>query len=372
MRRLEADLMNVSTSAGSSQTMLSATQEDLNRVSGEIAKLYYLMCEVNGNTPNRVMLEHAEGRQFARQPSSHEFSGNLSDGGASEKSCSERDEKSPIREFLPLEPLVTDSGASEMSLEQPASCQRLLETVHDQIRYLRLEVEKSADAWRQKQLASAAQTAGLGEDVMELQEQLMKLKAMLATKREQIATLRSVLKANKAVAEKALANLKQKYETEKVLVADTMQKLRGELRGLKEDAATFASLRGMFAKRCDEYVTQLNEQQRQLLAAEEEKKTLNALLRMAIQQKIALTQKLEDVEFDRERRNHRQRHNMPGSAGGFGSSRGKPGTTRVSRSSRDGASAISGAVWQPMHDDRERSSGFTFPAGTRLPRMDYY
>jgi protein bicaudal D len=372
MRRLEADLMNVSTSAGSSQTMLSATQEDLNRVSGEIAKLYYLMCEVNGNTPNRVMLEHAKGRQFARQPSSHEFSGNVSDGGASEKSGSERDEKSPIREFLPLEPLVIGSGASEVSLEQPASCRSLLETVHDQIRYLRFEVEKSADAWRQKQLASAAQTAGSGEDVMELQEQLMKLKAMLATKREQIATLRSVLKANKAVAEKALANLKQKYETEKVLVADTMQKLRGELRGLKEDAATFASLRGMFAKRCDEYVTQLNEQQRQLLAAEEEKKTLNALLRMAIQQKIALTQKLEDVEFDRERRNHRQRHNMPGSAGGFGSSRGKPGTTRVSRRSRDGASAITGAVWQPMHDDRELSSDFSFPAGTRLPRMDYY
>lgn len=36
--------------------------------------------------------------------------------------------------------------------------------------------------------------------------------------------------------------------------------------------------------------------QRQLAAAEDEKKTLNTLLRMAIQQKLALTQRLEDLE----------------------------------------------------------------------------
>ncbi|MEQ2195363.1 hypothetical protein XENOCAPTIV_011569 [Xenoophorus captivus] len=52
----------------------------------------------------------------------------------------------------------------------------------------------------------------------------------------------------------------------------------------------------MFASRCDQYVTQLDEMQRQLAAAEDEKKTLNSLLRMAIQQKLALTQRLEDLE----------------------------------------------------------------------------
>lgn len=40
--------------------------------------------------------------------------------------------------------------------------------------------------------------------------------------------------------------------------------------------------------------------QRQLAAAEDEKKTLNSLLRMAIQQKLALTQRLEDLAFDQE------------------------------------------------------------------------
>lgn len=61
--------------------------------------------------------------------------------------------------------------------------------------------------------------------------------------------------------------------------------------------------------RCDEYLTQLDEMQRQLAAAEDEKKTLNSLLRMAIQQKLALTQRLEDLEFDHEQ-SHRPKLRM--------------------------------------------------------------
>lgn len=52
-------------------------------------------------------------------------------------------------------------------------------------------------------------------------------------------------------AELALNNLKTKYETEKSMVSETMLKLRNELKALKEDAATFSSLRVMFASRYD-------------------------------------------------------------------------------------------------------------------------
>lgn len=64
---------------------------------------------------------------------------------------------------------------------------------------------------------------------------------MLSAKREQIATLRTVLKSNKNTAEVALTNLKSKYENEKSIVNETMLKLRNELRMLKENAATFSS-----------------------------------------------------------------------------------------------------------------------------------
>lgn len=52
-------------------------------------------------------------------------------------------------------------------------------------------------------------------------------------------------------AEAALSNLKGQFEGEKVLVSETMIKLRHELKVLKEDAATFSSLRAMFASRLE-------------------------------------------------------------------------------------------------------------------------
>merc|ERR1711997_714872 len=98
-------------------------------------------------------------------------------------------------------------------------------------------------------------------DLVEAQDQVVKLKSLLSTKREQIATLRTVLKANKQTAEVALGSLKSKYDTEKCIVSETMLKLRNELRLLKEDAATFSSLRAMFAARYEEYSTQVDELQ---------------------------------------------------------------------------------------------------------------
>lgn len=170
---------------------------------------------------------------------------------------------------------------------------------------------------------AAAEVTELSEATLshELVKATAHLKSLLSTKREQITTLRTVLKANKQTAEVALANLKSKYENEKAMVTETMMKLRNELKALKEDAATFSSLRAMFATRCDEYITQLDEMQRQLAAAEDEKKTLNSLLRMAIQQKLALTQRLELLELDHEQtRRGRAKAN----------SKAKPGTPSVS------------------------------------------
>ncbi len=292
-KNLEEDLKAMSQMAGESQSSLNATQDGLIKVAEDLAQVYHLVCEVNGETPNRVMLEHVQGKKFRRKDSPKEGGETSSD---KESSASDR-EGSPVKE--------DPKG-------DPVACYKLIETINDQIKYLRRAVDHSVEISRQRQNMDS----NTSEEVSELQEQVVKLKAMLSTKREQIATLRSVLKANKSTAEVALANLKQKYENEKRIVTDTMQKLRNELKALKEDAVSFASLRAMFAQRCDEYVTQLDELQRQLASAEEEKKTLNSLLRMAIQQKLALTQRLEDMECDRERRNMRSR--------GQRSSRGMP------------------------------------------------
>uniref|UniRef100_A0A8C4GLU7 BICD cargo adaptor 2 n=1 Tax=Dicentrarchus labrax TaxID=13489 RepID=A0A8C4GLU7_DICLA len=293
--KLEKELRKLSDVAGESQGSLSVAQDELVTFSEELATLYNHVCMCNNETPNRVMLDfYKEGK-----------------GGRS--SPEGRGRRSPI---LLTKGLFPEPGKTDLSdgvpspvssLPSPVSDHRrepmniynLVAIIRDQIKHLQLAVDRTTELSRQR-VASLELGTVADKDKEACMEEILKLKSLLSTKREQIATLRTVLKANKQTAEVALANLKSKYENEKAMVTETMMKLRNELKALKEDAATFSSLRAMFATRCDEYVTQLDEMQRQLAAAEDEKKTLNSLLRMAIQQKLALTQRLEDLEFDHE------------------------------------------------------------------------
>ncbi|XP_061213748.1 protein bicaudal D homolog 2 isoform X2 [Neopsephotus bourkii] len=296
--RLEKELKKVSEVAGETQGSLSVAQDELVTFSEELANLYHHVCMCNNETPNRVMLDYyKEGK-----------------GGRSSPEAKGR--RSPIlisKGLLTIELGKAENGSGDSSpspvsllpspvsdpQKEPMNIYNLIAIIRDQIKHLQAAVDRTTELSRQR---VATQELGpvVDKDKEALMEEILKLKSLLSTKREQIATLRTVLKANKQTAEVALANLKSKYENEKAMVTETMMKLRNELKALKEDAATFSSLRAMFATRCDEYVTQLDEMQRQLAAAEDEKKTLNSLLRMAIQQKLALTQRLEHLELDHE------------------------------------------------------------------------
>uniref|UniRef100_A0A673Z2A4 BICD cargo adaptor 2 n=1 Tax=Salmo trutta TaxID=8032 RepID=A0A673Z2A4_SALTR len=284
---LAKELRKVSDVAGESQGSLNVAQDELVTFSEELATLYNHVCMCNNETPNRIMLDfYKEGKGGRTSPEG-------------------RGRRSPIlltKGLFPV-PDAADSASSPISSSpsprEPMNVYNLVAIIRDQIKHLQLAVDRTTELSRQR-VASLELGAVADKDKEACMEEILKLKSLLSTKREQIATLRTVLKANKQTAEVALANLKSKYENEKAMVTETMMKLRNELKALKEDAATFSSLRAMFATRCDEYVTQLDEMQRQLSAAEDEKKTLNSLLRMAIQQKLALTQRLEDLEFDTE------------------------------------------------------------------------
>ncbi|XP_034146003.1 protein bicaudal D homolog 1 isoform X3 [Esox lucius] len=346
---LETELRTAQNMASESQAALNAAQDELVTLSEELAQLYNHVCLCNNETPNRVMLDYyrhgrglrgvssslkgddtrvlltprlarrlaavassslTESRSPSESPSKERLSGDGGrDGG--------KDRDSPVHRTPPTgSPSISASSSSSSSSSpaveptgdlrrEPMNIYNLNAIIRDQVKHLQRAVDRSLQLSRQRD--AARELAPLfDKDKESCMEEILKLKSLLSTKREQIATLRLVLKANKQTAENALANLKSKYENEKHMVTETMMKLRNELKALKEDAATFSSLRAMFATRCDEYVTQLDEMQRQLAAAEDEKKTLNSLLRMAIQQKLALTQRLEDLAFDQEQ-SHRTR-----------------------------------------------------------------
>uniref|UniRef100_A0A673LN29 Protein bicaudal D homolog 1-like n=1 Tax=Sinocyclocheilus rhinocerous TaxID=307959 RepID=A0A673LN29_9TELE len=301
---LEVELRCASVMASESNGMLNTAQDELVTFSEELAQLYHHVCLCNNETPNRVMLDYYRQSRVTR-------SGSLKGPEDPRALLSPRlarrtkgEGRSPNK--TPFGSPINGSSLSPSPVpetgdlrREPMNIYNLNAIIRDQIKHLQKAVDRSLQLSRQR--AAARELAPiLDKDKEVCMEEILKLKSLLSTKREQIATLRLVLKANKQTAEVALANLKSKYENEKSMVTETMMKLRNELKALKEDAATFSSLRAMFATRCDEYVTQLDEMQRQLAAAEDEKKTLNSLLRMAIQQKLSLTQRLEDLEFDHE------------------------------------------------------------------------
>ncbi|XP_061702522.1 protein bicaudal D homolog 2 [Syngnathoides biaculeatus] len=302
---LEVEIGATRKVASDSEGHLSVAQEELLAFSEELSNLYHHICVCNNLTPKRVTLDYyresarAHGGAGARRPL------HISTPPNSRKKPRANDTFVSKAAALQFMGEVDSSGASADSASCPGSCnldfrdpsnvRNLVAVIRCQIKHLRVAV----DLCRQRgamPYSGLSNSVEMEKDAESLLEEVLKLKSLLSTKKEQIATLRTVLKANKQTAELALSNLKSKYETEKSMVSETMMKLRNELKALKEDAATFSSLRVMFASRCDQYVTQLDEMQRQLAAAEDEKKTLNSLLRMAIQQKLALTQRLEDLE----------------------------------------------------------------------------
>ncbi|XP_029104678.1 protein bicaudal D homolog 2-like isoform X2 [Scleropages formosus] len=317
VERLEKELKKVSDVAGESQGSLSVAQDELVTFSEELANLYNHVCMCNNETPNRVMLDfYKEGKGGRNSP---EGKGRrspilLTKGLFPESGKGENGDGIPS-------PVSTLPSPVSDARREPMNIYNLVAIIRDQIKHLQMAVDRTTELSRQR-VASLELGPVVDKDKEACMEEILKLKSLLSTKREQIATLRTVLKANKQTAEVALANLKSKYENEKAMVTETMMKLRNELKALKEDAATFSSLRAMFATRCDEYVTQLDEMQRQLAAAEDEKKTLNSLLRMAIQQKLALTQRLEDLEFDHEQ-SRRGKGTKSGASPGTAASRGK-------------------------------------------------
>ncbi|RWS02827.1 protein bicaudal D-like protein [Dinothrombium tinctorium] len=357
---LENDILILNAIAEETQGALCLTQDDLTSISEELADLYHHVCHVNGMTPNRIILDHATETNFSNN------------GQCMFKVAQLREKLSSSGSLSLLQNWKTSTHSS-------LECNRVIETVRDQIRHLRNAIESTIELKAQRSKLGQDQlvpcspstqslaTLPLSGEVEELQEQATKLNALLSTKREQIATLRTVLKANKQTAEVALANLKSKYETEKAVVTETMAKLRNELKALKEDAATFASLRSMFAARCEEYVAQNDELQRQLQASDEEKKTLNSLLRIAISQKLNLTQRLEELEMDRERvslsststSSAKGKDNKVGS--GRGSSRVRGGGFVRSFGSR-----VNPNVSQSNHSSTTRGSSINAPATSNL------
>lgn len=228
---LEAELRATTHTATESQGMLNTAQDELVTFSEELAQLYHHVCLCNNETPNRVMLDYYRQSRVTRSGSlkgcddprallSPRLARRLA---AVSAACSSEPPYSPMdspsRDCHPVDtPANTTESSSCHSSptrnltgspgqaispggdlrKEPMNIYNMNAIIRDQIKHLQRAVDRSLQLSRQR--AAARELAPMLDKDKELcMEEILKLKSLLSTKREQIATLRLVLKANKQV-----------------------------------------------------------------------------------------------------------------------------------------------------------------------------
>lgn len=191
--RLEKELKEVSAVAGETEGSLSVAQDELIVFSEELANLYHHVCMCNNETPNRVMLDfYKEGK------------GNKSEGKDLQSQTSDSTAETPRNNSTAADSSTSGTPVREDPRPEPMDIYNLVAIIRDQICHLQKAVDRTTELSRQR-IASLELAAVADKDQAACMEEILKLKSLLSTKREQIATLRTVLKANKQVRIKRLA-----------------------------------------------------------------------------------------------------------------------------------------------------------------------
>ena len=198
--RLEKELRLVSAAAGESLGSLNVAQDELVAFSEELANLYNHVCMCNNEMPNRVMLDYyREGLASVRGLSAAEgkeqhWAPVLLTRGLIPENDPAHTTTTTAAEVCPA-PAPPPSHAHR---PEPMNIYNLVTIIRDQIRHLQQAVDRTTELSRQR-LASAEMNGVGDQDRDAWMGDILKLKSLLSTKREQIATLRTVLKANKHV-----------------------------------------------------------------------------------------------------------------------------------------------------------------------------
>jgi len=186
IRQLTADLTVMTQLAIESQGSLSSTQDSLIQITEDVASLYHLVCEVNGETPNRLTLEHVRGRlrRSGKKPKATASSNTLAEEQSKVSTMNLSDTVETGRDLRQSDHEQSPEKDKDVDVvrNDPIACCQLVETISDQIRFLRSAVERCVELSRQRQNESG----GTSEETADMAEQIVKLKAMLSAKREQV------------------------------------------------------------------------------------------------------------------------------------------------------------------------------------------
>lgn len=126
---LHSDVQTLSSLAQNAGQSLNSARGTLVTLSDDLAQLYHLVCTVNGDTPNRVLLDHK-----------------------TEDLSMDNDSLSAIQSQLKSDILVTLPNVFEdlQGLGDAIEVKRYVETIKDQIKYLKTAVEHAIELNKDK------------------------------------------------------------------------------------------------------------------------------------------------------------------------------------------------------------------------------
>ncbi|KAL3184585.1 hypothetical protein MRX96_031660 [Rhipicephalus microplus] len=136
MAEIKEDLSVVSEFTDETRNRLGAAQEELLAVSEDLAQLYHHVCTVNGETPSRVVLDHAKG---SRPGEESESPAAIEDAPSSEKAPADSSPIEKLKTELFRQALLRENAVD------PSQCATLSETLRDQVRHLRVAVEATME-----------------------------------------------------------------------------------------------------------------------------------------------------------------------------------------------------------------------------------
>ena len=141
---------------------------------------------------------------------------------------------------------------------------------------------------------------------LDFEATINKWKAKLSHKTEEITNLRAIMKARQTTAEVAISSLRSKLEGQARAYQTELTRLKHQLKVLKKERDEHKSLRGMYAKRCEDYVDDILRIKRENESLKLETDELMVSLKKTIQRKLDLSRELEEYKVELERN-----HNIP-------------------------------------------------------------
>ena len=225
-------------------------------------------------------------------------------------------DSAPLSPFYSLE---LKQGKMSVPVHRESHSLQVIAKLHEQLRSVRSPLEKFTKSMLERSLAQSAKhipidAASVPEksatsnrkNSLDFEATINKWKAKLSHKTEEITNLRAIMKARQTTAEVAISSLRSKLEGQARAYQTELTRLKHQLKVLKKERDEHKSLRGMYAKRCEDYVDDILRIKRENESLKLETDELMVSLKKTIQRKLDLSRELEEYKVELERN-----HNIP-------------------------------------------------------------